>query len=176
MKRLLAEEAPANVARFTLDGWCAAYLRPQAAPLPRPAGAVLSTAVWPPTDSCGPPQKRKGAAAPCSPSPATSRTTPWGGHPDPTGPGGRSWHEKKTILGPPRQAAISRAGWTGPALGLLVRGSCPTIDGPPHHLFYAEGHRALRCVMFGDAASLRFRPENGWVSSPPGDQYVHTGW
>ena len=47
--------------------------RPSAA---APACRCCAPAVWPPTDSCGPPWR--GAAAPCSPSPATPRTTPWG--------------------------------------------------------------------------------------------------
>lgn len=65
VKRLLTEgEAPANVARFTLDTVCSVVLRATPggpAPLPRPAGAVLRRCGLP-TDSCGPPWR--GAAAP----------------------------------------------------------------------------------------------------------------
>ncbi len=73
VKRLLAEgEAPANVARFTPWTRCAAWSsgpprRPSAA---APACRCSAPAVWPPTDSCGPPWR--GAAAPCSPSPCYS--------------------------------------------------------------------------------------------------------
>ena len=50
--------------------------------------------------------------------------------------------------------------------GLLVRGELSNYKMYPsgHHYFYPEGQPRgpLRCVMFrGDAASLRFRPENG---------------
>ena len=49
--------------------------------------------------------------------------------------------------------------------GLLVRGELSNYKMYPsgHHYFtLKDGEGALRCVMFrGDAASLRFRPENG---------------
>ena len=49
--------------------------------------------------------------------------------------------------------------------GLLVRGELSNYKMYPsgHHYFtLKDGEGALRCVMFrGDAASLRFRPQNG---------------
>lgn len=49
--------------------------------------------------------------------------------------------------------------------GLLVGGELSNYKMYPsgHHYFtLKDGESALRCVMFrGDAASLRFRPENG---------------
>lgn len=49
--------------------------------------------------------------------------------------------------------------------GLLVRGEISNYKCYPsgHHYFsLKDGEGALRCVMFrSDAASLRFRPENG---------------
>ena len=51
--------------------------------------------------------------------------------------------------------------------GLLVRGEISNYKLYPsgHHYFtLKDGEGALRCVMFrGDAASLRFRPENGML-------------
>jgi exodeoxyribonuclease VII large subunit len=49
--------------------------------------------------------------------------------------------------------------------GLMVRGEISNYKMYPsgHHYFtLKDGEGALRCVMFrGDAASLRFRPQNG---------------
>ena len=57
--------------------------------------------------------------------------------------------------------------------GLLVRGELSNYKMYPsgHHYFtLKDGEGALRCVMFrGDAASLRFRPQNGMQVIAAGD-------
>ena len=63
--------------------------------------------------------------------------------------------------------------------GLLVRGELSNYKMYPsgHHYFtLKDGEGALRCVMFrGDAASLRFHPQNGMQVIAAGRVNVPTG-
>lgn len=169
VKRLLAEgEAPANVARFTLDTVCSVVLRAtQEAQrrCPRPAGAVLRRCGLQPT-AAG--RHGEELRRPVRPALLLHGQRHGGGHPDPTGPGGRgAGMREETILSPSQVSGYIKSWMDRDRLlsGLLVRGELSNYKMYPsgHHYFtLKDSQGALRCVMFrGDAASLRFRPENG---------------
>ena len=74
---------------------------------------------------------------------------------------------EETILSPSQVSGYIKSWMDRDRLlsGLLVRGELSNYKMYPsgHHYFtLKDSQGALRCVMFrGDAASLRFRPENG---------------